>query len=147
MILALTAIALMAGCSKDDEQQSEPIKVTDQSYIGTIKVDQSGTSFTAPNITTQIVKVDDKTINIKMLKVKFAEAMPVTLDMTIAGVSYTASSSKITLSGNNIVPTALGGSFEAYKITGLNGTIQNKTLSLSMTCGVFPLSYAGKLVE
>ena len=80
----------------------------------------------------------------KMMKVKFAEEMPLTLDMTVSGINYTSSGTKTLISGDQIVPTAMGGEFPAYTITGMSGEITNEgNIRFSMKCGTFPLSFEG----
>ncbi len=134
-----------ASCQKEEE----PLKLTeDGTYSGQLAVDQlNGTNFTSNNIQ---VKVTPSTsagyITIDMLQVSFSPKMPVKLDMKIQNVVYTSTSEKITLSGNNIIPIAMGGEFPAYTITNLTGEIQNGVLSLSMMCGSYPLTYNGTLL-
>jgi hypothetical protein len=72
--------------------------------------------------------------------------MPVKLDMTIQNVAYTSTSEKISITGNNIIPIAMGGEFPAYKITNLTGEINNGTITMSMMCGSYPLTYSGSLL-
>ncbi len=134
-----------ASCEKEEE----PLKLTeDGTYSGQLAVDQlNGTNYTSSNVQ---VKVTPSTsagyITIDMLQVSFSPKMPVKLDMKIQNVVYTSTSEKITLSGNNIIPIAMGGEFPAYTITNLTGEIQNGVLSLSMMCGSFPLTYNGTLL-
>ena len=134
-----------ASCEKEEE----PLKLTeDGTYSGQLAVDQlNGTNYTSSNVQ---VKVTPSTsagyITIDMLQVSFSPKMPVKLDMKIQNVVYTSTSEKITLSGNNIIPIAMGGGFPAYTITNLTGEIQNGVLSLSMMCGSFPLTYNGTLL-
>ena len=64
-----------------------------------------------------------------------------TLDMTIPGISCTLSSGAYSLSGDNIVPTALGRPFENYMVTGLTGTLTDTGLALKMQIGGCPSEY------
>lgn len=146
LFLALLVTSFfVASCEKEDE----PLKLTeDGTYSGQLAVDQlNGTNYTSSNVQ---VKVTPSTsagyITIDMLQVSFSPKMPVKLDMKIQNVVYTSTSEKITLSGNNIIPIAMGGEFPAYTITNLTGEIQDGVLSLSMMCGSFPLTYNGTLL-
>ena len=134
-----------ASCEKDEE----PLKLTeDGTYSGQLAVDQlNGTNFTSSNVQVKVTpSATAGYITIDMLQVSFSPRMPVKLDMKIQNVVYTSTSEKITISGNNIVPIAMGGEFPAYTITNLTGEIQNGILSLSMMCGSYPLTYNGTLL-
>ncbi len=82
-----------------------------------------------------------------MYRVQFAEAMPVKLDMTIPGVECKSVGERIELSGERIIPLAMGGEFPRYTITSLRGTLTDSELQLSMNCGEFPLTYSGTAAE
>ncbi len=114
-----------------------------------------GNNIPNPDIfTLEVVRVEfsvfleDRTVGIiKMIGVKFAEAMPLTLDMTIAGVTVTETAEGYSISGEGIVPTAMMGPnetpFPQYSITSLEGTATEGGLTLSMNCGTSPVSYTG----
>lgn len=89
--------------------------------------------------------INNEFATIEMLAVKFAEAMPLTLDMTIDSVSYITVGETVNFTGNNIVPTAMGGAFPKYTITNLDGKIGDGKLSFTMMCGAYPVSYEGTL--
>ena len=79
-----------------------------------------------------------------MYKVKFANGMPIKLDMVVEGVYYTeATDGTLTLSGDGIVPYAMGGPFEKYTITNLKGEITDTVMSLDFMCGEYPVTYDG----
>lgn len=145
---AVLSFAVVA-CDRDDEE--EKYEPADKCYVGELSVDQNdGTTFKQQNVE---VKCDIDTdaapvkMTIYMNKVKFAEAMPIKLDMTIPAVDCTVSGGRIDISGDGIVPLAMGGEFPKYTITDLRGTIENGTMTLSMTCGEYPLSYIGTAAE
>ena len=90
-------------------------------------------------------ELKDGLLNFVMYKVKFAKAMPITLDMVVEGADYTeALDGTLTLSGDGLVPYAMGGPFEKYTITQLEGEITDKTMSLSFMCGEYPVTYTGE---
>ena len=131
------------------EKEEEPLKITeDGTYSGQLTVDQlNGTNFTSSNVQVKVTpSATTDIITIDMLQVSFSANMPVKLDMKIQNVLYTSTSEKITLSGNNIIPIAMGGEFPAYTITNLTGEIKDGTLNLSMMCGSYPLTYIGSLL-
>ncbi|MDD3033847.1 MAG: hypothetical protein PHT25_04545 [Bacteroidales bacterium] len=144
-IALLMTTFFVASCEKEEE----PLKLTeDGTYSGQLAVDQlNGTNYTSSNVQVKVTpSATAGYITIDMLQVSFSPRMPVKLDMKIQNVVYTSTSEKITLSGNNIIPIAMGGEFPAYTITNLTGEIQNGILSLSMMCGSFPLTYTGTLL-
>ncbi len=150
LILCAACVALCAAaCDKDDDVENN--ESVDKCYVGELSVDQNdGTTFKQQNVKVEYeIDTDDAPLKmtICMYEVKFAEGMPIKLDMTIPAVDCTVSGGRIDISGDGIVPLAMGGEFPAYTITDLSGTIENGTMKLSMTCGVFPLSYTGVAVE
>lgn len=151
MILCAAVLSLAAvACDKDDDQpQEQPTPQPAQnSYLGEVSVDQNdGDVYKQQNVkvTYDMTDVAGSKLDIYMYKVKFAAAMPIELDMTIPAVDFSVTGDRIELSGNGIIPLAMGGQFPAYTITGLQGTIENNIMTLSMMCGEFPLSYQGVL--
>ncbi len=105
--------------------------------------------FTLENVRVEFtVDTDDETVGvIKMMGVKFAETMPLTLDMTIAGVGVTSTADGYSISGDGIVPTAMMGPnetpFPQYTITKLNGTATAEELTFEMLCGGSPVDFTG----
>lgn len=142
---ALCAVALATSCEKEETPQNDvptPQPKPTTEYVGSMTVDQmDGTSFTKEGVKVTYELTDDSTMEIVMYGAKFAEAMPLELDMTISGVEYNKDDDGYILSGDNIVPYAMGGPFEQYTITGLVGSINNDGMALDFTCGVFPVSF------
>lgn len=83
---------------------------------------------------------------IEMFGVKFAEAMPLTLDMTIGNIAYNTDNGKITFSGDSIIPQAMGADFPRYTITNLQGNIVGGMLEFTMICGNYPVKYSGEQI-
>ena len=107
-------------------------------------VDQNdGTTFTQAEVEVDYEISDDGKLNFVMYKVKFATGMPLKLDMVVEGVDFTETDGVYTLSGDGIVPYAMGGPFEKYTITNLTGLITNDTMTLSFMCGEYPVTYNG----
>lgn len=103
-------------------------------------VNSDGTTFSMDAIRAGY-EIKGNNVDITLYSVSFSPRMPMTLDMTIPGISCTLSSSAYSLSGDNIVPTALGRPFENYMVTGLTGTLTDTGLALKMQIGGCPSEY------
>lgn len=112
-------------------------------YKGKMSVDQNdGTFFTQENVEVDY-EIKDGKLNFVMYKVKFANGMPIKLDMVVEGADYVENANTYTISGNGIVPYAMGGPFEKYTITELEGTITDTTFTMEFMCGEYPVTYVG----
>lgn len=136
--LLCTAFTL-SGCSSDDDND-DPVLVHTL-YSGILSVQYQGQWYET-NDAEVVFNLNDggKTATITMLGVRFVPQMPVTIDVEIPSVQVSSSG---VLSGNNIVPYALGGPYEAYKVTNLTGKVTNLKLELSLNFGEFPTKYIG----
>lgn len=89
---------------------------------------------------------EENTVDLKMLQVSFATGMPA-MDITVPGVTLTATLAGYTLSGEGIVPTTvMGGNtvpVAMYTITGLTGGVSVENISFVLMCGPYPLNYSG----
>lgn len=142
-IFALLAFVLVACQSGDNNLPTRP--EADNSYVGTMIVDQNdGTTYTDSAAKVAFEITPQGTANFKMYGVKFSERMPLTLTMTVEGLTAEPTTDGYTLSGNNIVPYALGGKFEKYTITEFRGTLTDSHVEMSFMCGEYPLSYEGR---
>lgn len=134
---------LFASCENGDNNTLPPNPVEGECYVGTLKVDQNdGTFYTQEDVEVDYQIIDGK-LNFVMYKVKFADGMPLKLDMVVEGVDCIGALGNYTLAGNGIVPYAMGGPFEKFTITELFGLITNHTMSLSFNCGEYPVTYEG----
>lgn len=137
-LLVMAVITMTTACHyKAPEPEGEKLG----NYFGTVEVDNDDEHFVKENVEVSVTKEEsgDK-YTIKLYRVKFATAMPVEIDMLIEGVSI---DEKGTISGNEIIPYAMGGPFEKYTITGLSGEMTDNTLRFEMTCGKYPTKYTG----
>ena len=145
MIAAMAAAVLISGCGKDNGNDN-PVEIKDSSYTGTMKVVQTdGSVFEQTGVKVGVTFNDDNTLKLVMYGVKFSEKMPLTLDMTVEGINWQASSTAgYVLSGDNLIPEAMGGPFPDYVITGFKGTVDSSKLAFDLTCGgLYPLSFSG----
>ncbi|MCR5050848.1 MAG: hypothetical protein K6A36_07175 [Paludibacteraceae bacterium] len=112
---------------------------------GILTIPTSG--FTKENIRTKIVLAGPDSMDIYMYEVKFAAAMPVTIDMIISGVHYAKEGNQINFHGDGIIPTAGNKPYKDHIITNLVGTITTDSIFMSNNYGSTPSVYAGKLVS
>ena len=136
LLLSLLSLAFVA-CENGENNALPPKPVDGEYYTGTLTVDQNdGTVYTQENVQIDYEILDGK-LNFVMYKVKFADNMPIKLDMVVEGVDC------IGAVGHYIIPYAMGGPFEKYTITNLAGLITNETMTLSFTCGDYPVTFSG----
>ena len=139
-IIALT----ISSCENGVENELPNNPVETNCYKGTMVVDQNdGTFYTQNDVEVDYEVGATGKINFVMYKVKFASGMPLKLDMVVEGVDFVEADGVYTLSGDGIVPYAMGGPFEKFTITNLEGEISNNAMSLSFICGEYPVTYEG----
>lgn len=143
LLLALF-VAFFAACNDDDnnDDQNQGGDNTSTEIIYIVATSVGGDNPYAQENVSVVVEEHNDSIDLEMKKVKFAERMP-EMDITIPGITVEGTA----LSGDGIIPTAMGGPFPAYTITNLTGTITDKSISLEMMCGTYPLSFSGTLQE
>lgn len=138
MIAAISVVA--AACSKN-----EPVTIIETPaetvYSGTMTVVAGGKDNVSENVNVNLQ--DDGTATIIFNKVKFVPQMPVSLDVTVPGVTCETRENEIILSGDDIVPLAMGMPYAKYNVTSLNGKITAGKLTVSLNFGEFATSYVG----
>ena len=140
--LAIMSLAVVA-CENGDNNALPPKPVDGECYTGTMTVDQNdGTFYTQDNVEVDYEILDGK-LNFVMYKVKFANGMPIKLDMVVEGVDCIGAAGHYVLIGDNIIPYAMGGPFEQFTITRLTGLITDDTMTMSFLCGEYPVTYSG----
>ena len=134
---------MFATSCENGENNELPNNPTNDCYVGTMKVDQNdGTLYTQTDVEVDY-EIRNGKLNFVMYKVKFANGMPLKLDMVVEGVDCIGALGNYTLAGNGIVPYAMGGPFEQFTITNLVGAITNDTMTLGFMCGEYPVTYSG----
>lgn len=140
--LFAAVLVVAAACSKN-----EPVKIIETPaetvYSGTMTVVADGKDNVSENVKVNVSLQDDGTATIIFNKVKFVPQMPVSLDVTVPGVTCETRENEIILSGNDIVPLAMGMPYERYKVTSLSGKIIAGKLTISLNFGGYATSYAG----
>ncbi len=125
-VLALTC----ASCQKP------PTVVTDGSpaFSGRMTVDYDGESFVQDGISVKVdFSEDGKSVDIMLNKVKFVPAMPIRIDVTIMNVpAEEAADGSVLFSADGIVPWAMGGLYDTYRVDDLNGVIKDDSISFSL---------------
>lgn len=141
IILFVFSVLTLASCHIVTPE--EPIEENQKAYesYGLLTITSSG--FTKDNLRVKMVEKDDATMDLYMFDVKFAAAMPVTIDMLIIGVGYAVSGNEIRFYGDSIVPTAGGKPYEKYIIRNLEGKITADSIVLSNNYGATPSVYRG----
>ncbi len=146
-LIAFAAALLGISCGKDDGP-NEPDIPNDSAYTGTFTV-APGTAdaFVLEDAAIEFTLAEGgASAEMKMLHVRFAERMPA-MDITVPGMTLTPTAGGYAISGNGIIPLALGGEVARYTITGLTGSVTAETLTFSMMCGTYPLSFSGTYTE
>ena len=140
-ILLISSVLLMVSCHIVTPE--EPIEENQKAYesYGLLTITSSG--FTKDNLRVKLIEKEDATMDLYMFDVKFAAAMPVTIDMLISGVGYAKSGNEIHFYGDSIVPTAGGKPYEKYIIRDLEGKITADSIVLSNLYGTTPSVYRG----
>lgn len=140
--LFAAVLVVAAACSKND-----PVKIIETPaetvYSGTMTVVADGKDNVSENVKVNVSFQEDGTATIIFNKVKFVPQMPVSLDVTVPGVTCETRENEIILSGNDIVPLTMGMPYEKYKVTSLTGKIISGKLTISLNFGEFATSYAG----
>jgi len=144
MKIKLFAIALAALSLIACEKTPEPIVPEEADYIGTVIVEASKGTVENPDSRVEFRPYEDGTAELTLYQVKFAPGMPMKVDVTIPGLTMTTTAEKITLTGTDIVPFALGGPFTQYTVTDLTGEIVGNKMTLNLKFGGTPTSFVGE---
>ena len=142
-------VNILVSCEGYDIDKNNTVT---KSFLGDIIVTNSdGTTFIDQDIRITFTKsLNNDGYDIFLKKVKFAEKMPIRINMTIPSVTKNSNGEII---GDKIIPWAMGGPFEKWKIKNLVGSIEYdennepKNLQFNMICGEYPVSYSGIYTE
>lgn len=137
--------------------QKPPTVITDASpeYSGTMTVGYEGEDFVQNGIAVK-TELDDAgtAIDIMLKKVKFVPAMPISIDVTIMDVPVEeAADGSLLFSADGVIPWALGGPYDTYRVDGLTGVIKGDDISFSLDFyntrknEGYPTSYTGTKVR
>lgn len=123
----------------------EPVKETEEAFnaYGVMTVLSSG--FTREDVHVKAVLKENNKLDLYMFDIKFASAMPVTIDMLISNVDYVKKNNIYILKGDSIIPTAGGKPYEKYIIRNLDGQITADSINVSNLYGTTPSTYKGAI--
>lgn len=130
-ILLFVSAGILMSCEKPDTV----IEDNDPKYAGVMTVRYEGEDFVQKDIKVQAGFSEDSTsVDIKLLKVKFVPAMPVRIDVTVMEVPVVRTEDgDFGFYGDGIVPWAMGGPYDTYRVDGLQGRISDGELEFSLT--------------
>jgi len=141
-LLMTSTFTLLISCNKNEEKPEFDPKPS--TYVGLLKVNENTPASYEQNDVEIISEIiDNISLEMTLLQVKFSVQMPVKLNMTIKNIELTKTNDGYTISGDNIIPTSGEIPYNQYVITNLAGTMSSKKLEFTMKCGNFPVSYSG----
>lgn len=144
IFILLTGIICLASCHITTSE--EPVKQTEQAFnaYGVMTVLTSG--FSKEDVHVKAVLKQNHQMDLYMFDIKFASAMPVTIDMLISNVTYVKKDNNTYIfKGDSIVPTAGGKPYEKYIIRDLEGKITADSITLYNLYGTTPGTYKGAI--
>lgn len=143
-LLGLATILFAACDDNSGDDTGKTLLPEDNTYVGTFVVaPDTENELTLDDAQVEFaVNENGETARMNMLKVKFAERMP-EMDIAVPGVELTETDNGYSLSGEGIIPIAMGGEFPERTITGLTGRATTETLSFDMMCGDYRLIFTG----
>ena len=116
--------------------QKPPTVVTEESpaFSGRMIVDYDGESFVQEGISVKVdFSEDGKSMDMMLNKVKFVPAMPIRIDVTIMNVPLEeAADGSVMFSADGVVPWAMGGLYDTYRVDNLSGVLKDNTISFSL---------------
>lgn len=160
--LLLAAVGIFAACNPNEPSPaggntpSTAVAFADAKYfaaLGTntvpnVEGEAKDQPFTMDSVRSEVVLLSDSTLNIYLYGINFSSKMPVTIDMTIPGVSYTRTAKKLILAGDSIVPLMGERAFDRYVITKLTGSITEKEFKLKNGYGTYAdCTYEGIITD
>lgn len=134
---------VLLSCNDDTVEYSKPANGEDDSavvYQGNIIMSDG---FKQDTVKVDINYLNDSLMTIRLFQVRFAENMPVSIDMEWRNLAYTTNDNKQIFSADSIVPFALGGYLEAFTCYNVNGYTTNDTLVFSFFCKDRTPSFCG----
>ena len=146
-IAAIMAL-FICGCDKNSdngEQQPQPGTLP---FSGTMTVVFRGETVPTDDVKIDVSYEEDGTLSLLFNQVKFVPEMPVSLDVRVAGITYSYKDGVVTFAGDGIVPTygIVDAEMPKFTVTELTGTISGNRLRFSLNFGAVPTSYEGSLL-
>lgn len=143
----LAAILLLSSCAEP------PTIITDLSpdFMGRMTVVYEGDDFVQDGISVKVeISQEMDFVEIMLEKVKFVPAMPLRIDVTILEIPIISDEDGIiSFKADGLIPWAMGGPYDTYRVDSLEGTLTEDTVSFSMDFfntkknEGYPTSYSG----
>lgn len=145
----LLSVVMFASCEKESETSNTPTANQPTKYVGAITVTMEGTPDFIHEGVEVVANIDnDTTLNLDMINVKFAENMPMTITMNVAGISYSNNNDTYTFSSTDtIIPTLAGEPFDRFPINNLTGDMDAETMNITFLCGAYPVKFEGAVTK
>lgn len=130
LTILFASVAMFASCQKP------PTVITDESpdYVGRMTVGYAGDSFVQEDISVKVDFNEEGTsMDLMLNKVKFVPAMPIRIDVTMMNIPLEeAADGSMMFSADGIVPWAMGGPYDTYRVDGLTGVLKGNSISFSL---------------
>lgn len=147
IFLLLALSAAIVSCDKSENENEEAkndLKSAD--YIGTLTIDASSGSFDTDSTKVSFNTTDKSdSATITMYQVKFSPKMPVSLDVTVPGITVVKTQKGAIITCDSIVPLAMGGEYPKYTVKDFEGEIVDDQLTFSLKFGSTPTSFSGHI--
>ena len=142
----LAIAAVLVSCDKTNEENPESTKTLKSTdYSGTLTVNASSGTFDTDDVKVSFTATEKAdSASITLYQVKFSSRMPLTIDVTVPGITVKQTEKGAILTCDSIVPFAMGGEFPNYTVTEFEGEIINDEITFSLNFGSTPTSYCGK---
>lgn len=134
---------VLLSCSEDTERGVEHSNEKDSSaivYQGKITMTDG---FEQNSVKVDITYLNDSLMTIRLFQVRFAENMPVSIDMEWRNIAYSINNNELIFSIDSIIPFALNGYLEAFTCYNVYGYTDNDNLIFSFYCKGKTASFYG----
>ena len=158
LVFLLATMLVLTACDENKPETAEEqasvtfakatyFEASGTNTVPNVEGENKDQPFSMDNVRAEVVLQTDNTLNINLYGIKFASKMPA-IDMVIPGVQYTRTADKITLSGDNIIPTMGNNPVERYVVTNLTGTITADLLTITNNYATYEnCTYRGEITK
>ena len=158
LVFLLATMLVLTACDENKPETAEEqasvtfakatyFEASGTNTVPNVEGEKKDQPFSMDNVRAEVVMQADNTLYINLYGIKFASKMPA-IDMVIPGVQYTRTADKITLSGDNIIPTMGNNPVERYVVTNLTGTITADLLTITNNYATYEnCTYYGEITK
>ncbi len=140
MLLFVAAAAFATSCDAVEDSIDDLIGSNEEiEYTGTMIVSAGGYTTYTNEAAEFVLETNDNEVSILMKEMKFAEAMPVTLDIQISDIATDGSA----FSTTEIIPTVSSIPMEDYTMTNVAGEYSKSSLTMSFDCYDCTVTFVG----